>query len=159
MPTNSAWGGVMFWACLWGWLLKNGPAVQTVALIVTVFVVAWYTWETKRIRRHMHDQLNEMTRQTELGQTPHIIAWCRSQFAFYLVNVGNGPAINLTLKLVAYDPQSKKFLDFGGVKRLLVKAGGRTGYGPYPVKVVPYLLPQPSNIVTDLPSPNHQQGN
>ena len=73
--------------------------LQTLAVIVTGAVIVWYTWETKILRE-------EAQKQTELQIRPFLLIdpfIDPEYFGFNLVNVGNGPAINIKLPDIQVD--------------------------------------------------------
>jgi len=79
-------------------------ATVTLIYLLTLLVIIWYTWETRRMRKIAlqqvgiaNQQAREMIRQTRLNIMPAFIAELRASGStrFYLKNIGNGTALNI----------------------------------------------------------------
>lgn len=61
--------------------------IQTIAVILTGFILIWYTWETAQLGKETRDQ-------TETQLRPFVVLK-PTQDGFEISNIGNGPAINV----------------------------------------------------------------
>ena len=83
---------------LLGWL-------NFIVLTATGAVIAWYTWETRRLRQESQQQVGESQRQTELQIRPFLsltiapgapmVTADGGTEAVKIVNLGKGPARNV----------------------------------------------------------------
>jgi len=65
--------------------------LTSIALILTLFAVIWYAWETRRLRI-------ETIRQTELSLRPFVIvSYNEQQRKFLFKNIGKGPALKVKI--------------------------------------------------------------
>jgi hypothetical protein len=90
--------------------------VQVVLLAANAFLIAWYLWETRKLRQAAEDQVAKS--QSGVAAAPEQVDAMRQQFAIaqeqleaqirpaltltagatlLVVNIGNGPALNLQL--------------------------------------------------------------
>jgi hypothetical protein len=61
-------------------------------LLVTLFVVAWYAWETKKLKE-------ETIRQTQLSQRPLVVMeWIDNPGNYVVKNIGNGVALGIIVE-------------------------------------------------------------
>ncbi|MFZ3135909.1 MAG: hypothetical protein WA126_00795, partial [Thermodesulfovibrionales bacterium] len=78
--------------------------LSTIAIILTGAILIWYTWETNLLR-------SEAQRQTELQLRPFVII-VPEQNCFQLRNIGNGPALNVSVADVILDPNDDVKIQF-----------------------------------------------
>lgn len=78
--------------------------LSTLAIILTGAILIWYTWETTLLR-------TEAQRQTELQLRPFVLI-VPFQKEFKLRNIGNGPALNISLADVQVDAPTDITIQF-----------------------------------------------
>ena len=81
--------------------------VQDVLLLLSAGLIAWYLWETRKLRKAAYEQLTAMRQQTAVAQDqlegqiqPAVVARM-TQMGVQLVNIGTGPALHVKLGSVA----------------------------------------------------------
>ncbi|MEW6455833.1 MAG: hypothetical protein AB1410_03845 [Acidobacteriota bacterium] len=80
--------------------------LTSVALILTLFVVLWYAWETRRLRI-------ETIKQTELSLRPFvIILFIEHKNKFILKNIGNGPALKVKIDDIPLIKENKLYIKY-----------------------------------------------
>lgn len=85
-----------------------------VVLTVTLIILYCYTCYTRELQITAKEQIYQLINQRELSMLPSIIHWVKNlrgpnQRCFYVENIGNGPAINISLKIPALRSNSNVF--------------------------------------------------
>lgn len=93
---------------IWQMFAEHGQTISDLVLIFTLFVIIWYTIETRHLRKATEKSLFEMQKQLE----PNVITYFDNGSNFYsilliLSNEGQSSAYNVKLN-------SDKEIDFGG---------------------------------------------
>lgn len=124
--------------------------LQTVILLFTGMVVAWYTWETKRLREAAQQQL-------ELQSRPFLVLSPKTK-EFTLENVGNGPALNVQIcdvlmrrdefEVKIHFPESVPLIRAG--ERVPVRAESSVNGSPFNDFFTAHLDPQFATQVLDI---------
>jgi hypothetical protein len=89
--------------------------LSTIAIILTGVILIWYTWETHLLRVEAH-------RQNEIQLCPFVIV-VPKQKQFQLRNIGNGPALNVSIKDVEIDKDFDVRIHFPDHVPFLTKDG------------------------------------
>jgi hypothetical protein len=71
--------------------------LNTVILAITVGIVFWYTWETKRLRETAQQQVEAAYQQIEVQQRPLVIVEAPRSDSLIVRNIGNSAAINIKI--------------------------------------------------------------
>jgi hypothetical protein len=77
------------------YVTRDWNITQTIAIALTGLVIIWYTWETTQLGV-------ETRRQTEVQLRPFVIVK-PTKDGFQVSNIGNGPAINISIGDVVVD--------------------------------------------------------
>jgi len=91
------------WLALYGivlavtlFLTKDWNQTEAVAVALTGAIIIWYTWETNLLR-------SEAQRQIEIQLRPFVVVIPGNK-KFRISNIGNGPALNVSIEDVLVDP-------------------------------------------------------
>lgn len=85
---------------------------QTIVAFVTLGVITWYTFETRRLRKASSKQTALVQKQIDLSLRPCIILYRAPQSSILLKNVGHGPALQVSvfsIKTESYIYEFEKF--------------------------------------------------
>jgi hypothetical protein len=98
-----------------------GETLSTAALIITLGILIWYTWETRKLRI-------ETVKQTELSLRPCVVLFGNDEVGSnYIENIGNGAALNVIIEPLETDKFKVVFEPYD-----LIKAGQRFSDPDYP---------------------------
>jgi hypothetical protein len=107
------------------WLLRDGDAAQTSAVILSGAVLLWYTWETSALRGAAERQIEAAQRQIELQLRPFVVLRvAETPWTFTLSNEGPGLALTIRVNEVCIGTfrlqgvEHKLTLRFSGVALL-----------------------------------------
>lgn len=82
--------GLLMWV---GWFCIDDPTkLQTWAIIVSGFILIWYSWETRLLRVIASDQKDQ--------QIQPLIIYENRRAGHYIKNIGNGVALNIQINRV-----------------------------------------------------------
>ncbi|MBU0513812.1 MAG: hypothetical protein KJ621_03475 [Proteobacteria bacterium] len=101
------------------------------------------------MREQMKKQTGLMTDQKRLAHAPYVMAWMNEKYQVHLVNVGNGPAINLTFELGRYNEKSEKYSPFEKRLRWKIVTGQRVAFYLAQVEIIPYLQHLPPALIDE----------
>lgn len=91
----------------WG----SGTGLQSWVLVVTGFVLIWYTWETARLRESANRQVEVGLSQIEASIRPLVIMEFDSD-QFAVRNVSGSPAFNVRVREVMIHPSNPIYIRF-----------------------------------------------
>lgn len=86
-------------------LIRDWLAAQTIAVVLTGLVLIWYTIETQLLRK-------ESQKQTEIQIRPFVIVELKNR-KFFLKNIGQGPALNVSVRPVQVSSDEQIIIKFG----------------------------------------------
>ena len=107
------------------YVIAVATIVQDFLLLVSAFLIGWYLYETRKMRKSAEKQVAEsqaLVRASEEqleGQIkPAIVVRVQQQHAVQLVNIGSGPALHVELSAVLRGSLTKDQMEGFGFDRI-----------------------------------------